>query len=474
MLSFRQKIFANYAIVFVTFLILMFPIVHAWVEHIVFKTMEERASEIISYIQEAPNHEALVRRLKDQKSLILFRLSVIDDHRKVLYDTHVKRKLGPKFSQEYVVEHPEVLQALKEGLGYHEGFSEILQKKFAYFAKAFDFHGHQYVLRTAFPYEYVEEIAYDFEIGFLASASLCLLMFSLMTWFVVYYLTKPIQSIIKTIKPYQAGLQATLPAIDVTNLNPRDDFTKLALTLNSLSSKIQGHLDMRRDFIANASHELKTPITIIHGFAETLHDNQDLPKEIQSEITSKILRNTIRMGALIKNLLTLADIENIPSSRLSSCDLLAVVDNCRITLLEVFPEAQVEIVAKSRQVKLTADTELLELAVINLINNAAKYSPKPAQITVTLEETDEQVMIAVADKGMGIPAADQKRIFERFYTVNKAHSQKMGGSGLGLSIVKTIVEKHFGSLSLHSQLGVGSTFTVWLPRTNSALKQPDC
>ena len=108
MFSFRQKIFISYVSVFLIFIVLMFPFVTSWVQRIVFQAMEARAAEIIANIQDAPNNDALVRRLKDQKSLMFFRSSIITNEHKVLYDSHTKRLLGPKFSQEYVVEHPEV------------------------------------------------------------------------------------------------------------------------------------------------------------------------------------------------------------------------------------------------------------------------------------------------------------------------------------------------------------------------------
>ena len=190
---------------------------------------------------------------------------------------------------------------------------------------------------------------------------------------------------------------------------------------------------MRRDFIANASHELKTPITIIRGFAEALHDDPDLPQDIQQDVTAKIVRNCRRMAALIKDLLTLADIENIPSSRLSECDLYELVQKCRSMLLEIFPDAIVTIHKSDEEVSLIADADLLDLAIMNLIENAAKYSARPAKIDVYLERTENTIIIAVVDQGLGIPATDQEHIFDRFYTVDKAHSQKMGGSGLGLS-----------------------------------------
>ena len=132
--------------------------------------------------------------------------------------------------------------------------------------------------------------------------------------------------------------------------------------------------------------------------------------------------------------------------------------------LHVFPEAQIQIEAPEEDVYLTAEISLLELAVMNLFENAAKYSPKPARIQITISQQAEYIIIAVADQGIGIPVEDQEQIFERFYTVDKAHSQKMGGSGLGLSIVKTIVEKHGGTISLMSTPGKGSTFTMIFPK----------
>lgn len=581
MFSFRQKIFVSYLTVFLVFILLMFPFVTRWVESIVLQAMEARASEIIINIKDAPNNDALIRRLKDQKSLLFFRCSIISHEHKVLYDSHTKRLLGPKFSQDFVVDHPEVIQAFHENLGYHEDYSQILNQKFAYFAKAFDFHGRTYVLRTAFPYQYVKEIIHDFEIGFLGLATLILLLFSFMTWFAIHYLTKPIQRIINAVKPYQEGRQQTLPAIELGRGNENDDFNKLAFTLNSLSTKIQSHIDsltkerneketileslgegviavdvdmqityanhmaaklinrhmedfigkkfvlvqqqrceallqqcqkdkkpltdtieiysegkklyldivaapkkdnggavlvlqdrtahykifeMRRDFIANASHELKTPITVIRGFAEALHDNPDLPADIQREITNKIVRSCNRMTALIKDLLTLADIENIPTSRLSYCDLYDLSEHCKSMLLEIFPDAEVTINKNKEEIILIADMDLLELAIMNLIENAAKYSNPPAQIQITLDDLPNEIVVQISDKGIGIPPSDQEHIFDRFYTVDKAHSQKMGGSGLGLSIVKTIVEKHFGTITLKSEIGKGSTFTIRLPK----------
>lgn len=221
---------------------------------------------------------------------------------------------------------------------------------------------------------------------------------------------------------------------------------------------------MRKDFIANASHELKTPITIIRGFAEMLHDNPGLPTDTVGEMTTKIVKNCKRMNSLIKDLLTLSDIENIPLSRLVRCDLVKIAEQCTNTLHDIYPDAEVNIHCdKEKTYAVTADPSLLELALMNLLENAAKYSKAPAQIDISLDKMDSKIKITLSDKGIGIPKGDLEHIFERFYTVDKAHSQKLGGSGLGLSIVQTIIHKHFGQIAIDSVLGEGTTFTITLP-----------
>lgn len=224
-------------------------------------------------------------------------------------------------------------------------------------------------------------------------------------------------------------------------------------------------LEMGKDFVANASHELRTPITIIKGFAETLHDLPEISKEMLSQITEKIMRNCERMEKLVKNLLTLADLENIPESRFRSVDLVALLENCRHFLLTLHPEIDVTIHKGKGAITIDADADVLELAMMNLLENAVKYSKPPARVEIFLSRIDEEeVKIEIQDYGIGIPATDVEHIFERFYTVDKAHSRRLGGAGLGLSIVKTIVDKHDGQISAESEEGKGTRFIIILPK----------
>jgi two-component system, OmpR family, phosphate regulon sensor histidine kinase PhoR len=222
-------------------------------------------------------------------------------------------------------------------------------------------------------------------------------------------------------------------------------------------------LEVGKDFVSSASHELKTPLTIIKGFAETLQDMKDLPKEIVEEILEKIVRNCQRMDTLVKNLLTLADIESVPLANMQYCDLEDLVTECVRIVSAVYPKARIQIIKKSDSITVEAEPSLLELAILNLVGNAVKYSPDPAQVEISMHQNPDEVQIEIKDSGMGIPAGDIEHIFDRFYTVNKAHSRKLGGAGLGLSLVKTIIEKHEGSIQVSSTLGEGSTFTVCLP-----------
>jgi two-component system phosphate regulon sensor histidine kinase PhoR len=223
-------------------------------------------------------------------------------------------------------------------------------------------------------------------------------------------------------------------------------------------------LEVGKDFIASASHELKTPITIIRGFAETLQDMKNLPQEMMDDILEKIVRNCHRMDNLVKNLLTLADIENIPLMNTQYCDLEALLQECKRVVLSIYPQALIEIEKPSGSITAEVDPGLLELAVLNLLGNAVKYSSSPARVTISMNQNPDEVQISIRDQGMGISPEDLEHIFDRFYTVNKAHSRKLGGAGIGLSLVKTIVEKHEGIIQVTSTLGKGSTFTVCLPR----------
>ena len=183
------------------------------------------------------------------------------------------------------------------------------------------------------------------------------------------------------------------------------------LVLQDQSSK-HLMLEMRQNFIANASHELKTPLTVIRGFAETLQDHPDLPQEMLVEVTGKIVNNCKKMTGLIKDLLTLSDIENMTESNLIECDLEDLLQNCREHVIEGHPTADIVIENRSGEpIFCTADPRLLAMAFNNLLENAVKYSTEAAEVIVTMDRNENMVTVAIVDKGIGIPAADVENIF---------------------------------------------------------------
>jgi len=219
---------------------------------------------------------------------------------------------------------------------------------------------------------------------------------------------------------------------------------------------------IKKEFVVNVTHELRTPLTAIKGFVETLEEEGDKKKKNYLRI---IKRNTERLTRIVEDLLSLTELEEkeFPLER-EEVNLKELAEN-------VFKIFEQEAKEKDLYLKLLADEKLplvradsfrLEQMFVNLLDNALKYTEKGG-VTVGLKSKESEVIIEVQDTGMGIAAEHLPRIFERFYTVDKARSRKLGGSGLGLSIVKHIVLLHGGTIQVKSDLGAGTTFTVTLP-----------
>lgn len=252
-------------------------------------------------------------------------------------------------------------------------------------------------------------------------------------------------------------------------LRPFDQTGDYLFTIQDTSGQYQKH-QLGKDFVANASHELRTPITIIKGFAETIYELPEISASMLEDFMEKIVRNCHRMDNLVKNLLILADLDYLPKARLQECDLVALIDNCSHTLLSLHPDVNIEVLQNEEVITIFADPDLLELAIMNLLENAVKYSKDIPFITITVEDGLEEIRLTIADRGIGIPESDLHHIFDRFYTVDKTHSRKLGGAGLGLSIVKTIIEKHEGTIEAYSSVERGTQFVQTFQKINQCVQ----
>ncbi len=232
---------------------------------------------------------------------------------------------------------------------------------------------------------------------------------------------------------------------------------------------------LRKDFVANVSHELRTPLSVIRGYVETLKDGALKDEQNAPRFLDSIERNAQRLSALVEDLLDLSRLESggqlmNPGPVEAAGQIEKVVEDFRPLADRKRQRLLVELPAGP--VPLEADPVLLERALRNLVDNAVKYTPEGGSVTVGASVEGDEVVFFVRDTGMGIPAGDLPRIFERFYRVDKSRSRDLGGTGLGLAIVKHIAQLHGGSVSVESRVGSGSLFSVRLPVRSRAAPAP--
>ena len=228
--------------------------------------------------------------------------------------------------------------------------------------------------------------------------------------------------------------------------------------------------DMRKEFVADVSHELKTPITSIIGYADTLQDG-DYDKETQQRFLSVISSEGRRMADLVSDLLTLSRYDtNRMTRELTIFDLGEVAKKCQEKLaIEIEKKKQnIECYVTADVPPIEADKNGIERVILNVLSNAVKYTQEEGNIKIYVGFVYNDAYIKVIDNGIGIPKDDLSRVFERFYRVDKARSREMGGTGLGLSIAKEIIEQNNGSIDIKSELGKGTEVVIRIPAVKKA------
>ncbi len=246
---------------------------------------------------------------------------------------------------------------------------------------------------------------------------------------------------------------------------------RIILVLNDVT-QIQNLDAVRRDFVANVSHELKTPITSIKGFVETLMEGALEDRKTAERFIAIIGRQSERLIAIIDDLLSLSRLEQNAPRELDAeeVSLSSILSGAIEVMTEKAERKRIPITLSCPEgLSVRVHPVLIEQAVVNLIDNAVKYSKEESPVAVSASATEGTITISVRDSGCGIPVKDLPRIFERFYRVDKARSREMGGTGLGLAIVKHIALTHKGEVSVESVEGRGSTFTLRLPIQNTAV-----
>ena len=238
----------------------------------------------------------------------------------------------------------------------------------------------------------------------------------------------------------------------------------LVLVLVSDESEAQRVHDVRRDFVANISHELKTPIGALSLLSEAVLGAKDDPESV-TKFATRMQSEAKRLTDLVQEIINLSRVQDSDPLQLPQEVSIGYVIREAIDQCEISAESRGISVkyAEPNNVLVLGDRDQLIMAIHNLIENAINYSPESTKVSISTKIEDKVVSILVADQGIGISESDQERIFERFYRVDPARSRQTGGTGLGLSIVKHVANKHGGEVTLWSVENVGSTFSIRLP-----------
>lgn len=225
--------------------------------------------------------------------------------------------------------------------------------------------------------------------------------------------------------------------------------------------------DSRNEFVANVSHELKTPLTSMKVLADSLLAQEDVPAELYQEFMGDLSEEIERENKIINDLLSLVKMDKTANTlNIKSENINALVERILKQLRPIAATRNIEVVFESfRPVTAEVDEMKLSLAITNLVENAIKYNKENGWIHVSLNADHKNCYIEVADSGIGIPEEALEHIFERFYRVDKSHSREIGGTGLGLAIARSAVVMHRGAIKAYSQVGEGTTFTIRIPLT---------
>jgi signal transduction histidine kinase len=273
-----------------------------------------------------------------------------------------------------------------------------------------------------------------------------------------------VEEVVATKEPSEREIETGLPVRNILAAGtPLRDAGGVLLVLRDVTAARRVEA-MRRDFVADASHELKTPVAAIQVAAETLERALHDDPEAAPRFAGQIRHESARLSRIVSDLLDLSRLESErPVFEPVRLDLLAREVVARVG--DSAREAGVTLEVAAGPVTVSGSTKDLALLVRNLLENAVQYTPRGGLVRLEVGSSNGRAVLSVEDTGIGIPSRDLPRIFERFYRVDRARSRATGGTGLGLSITRHVTEQHGGRIEAESELGRGSTFRVWLPLT---------
>lgn len=367
------------------------------------------------------------------------RITVVDKDGMVLFDTD-----ADSGGMENHLNRPEIQEAFEKGVASSSRVSETMSKTLFYYAIRLDNGTVMRVSRVA------DSMLAVFQNILPSAAGVCAILF-LICWVLSSYFTK---SLVEPIEKMAENLSE--PGVEV----PYKEMAPFMATIRQQHEDILRNAQMRQEFTANVSHELKTPLTAISGYAELIEHGM-ASKETAARFAGEIHKNAARLLALINDIIQLSRLDGGKKQReYMMLDLYELAQECvdMLTLNAQKQNVTMHILGKKSVV--FADKQLMEELVYNLCDNAIRYNNRGGSVTVTVDQENGHTYLVVKDTGIGISRENQERVFERFYRVDKSRSKATGGTGLGLAIVKHIVAQHGAKMSLESEEGKGTEIRV--------------
>ncbi len=396
---------------------------------------------------------ALVRRFAtDTES----RITVLNTDQEVVFSTDPA--VPPGAPQDF----PEVTAALVNQEQHHVRVDEYTGDERLYVAAPIREEEHLLgVVQISIPWERVQGRIYGEWTRLLITGSLAILANILVSLWLAFGITRPLHELTAAAHDIAAGdLGRRIP------ISSRDEVGRLAQAFNEMAHQLQEMINRQHMFIANASHELRGPLTSIKLRTEALLEDKDMPPDRRERFLAEVDREVDRLQRMAERLLDLSRLHMRPDARPRQVTSVAQVlgDNLDI----IAPRASRRHITLKADISphlppVYADPDDLSELFLNLLDNAVKYTPPGGTVGVRARAENGHVVVEVSDTGEGIPPEDLAHIFEPFYRADKARSRRVGGSGLGLAIARAIVEAHGGTIEVRSKVGQGTTFRVTLP-----------
>ena len=366
------------------------------------------------------------------------RITLIDTDGTVAFDTNAS--IGELDNHG---RRPEIQEALQNGEGEIMRRSATMKKTVFYFALRLD---NGQVLRVAKESGNVWSMLSALALP-LGVMSIALILVSVL---LTHFLTS---SILAPIEHMASHIDDEEVEVTYRELEPFME------TIRKQHENIVKNSQMRQEFTANVSHELKTPLTAISGYAELIAAGMTTGDDT-IRFAGEISKSSNRLLTLINDILRLSELDASTEVPMEEIDLYELAEKC-VNMLQINAEKQnVTLMLTGKPTKMQANREMMEELLYNLVSNAIRYNRPYGNVVVSVSREDDHVNLTVEDTGIGISQSDQERVFERFYRVDKSRSKSTGGTGLGLAIVKHVVQCHGARLNMKSQLGSGTRIEI--------------